>query len=192
MRRVLAGLVLALLPAGCATLTAPAKPSVRGLDPGLFLLQPSAAGFEASLTQEVSFQRGTTRFDSTAVVEVSSTSVVLVGLSPFGTRMLSLRWDGKKLSQERDRSIPKELPLEVILRDIMLASWPAAAVAAALPGPSWELRDEGMERTLLKGGQAVVRIRYGGADRLRGDLEFEHLGLGYLMKIHPLKEIEEE
>jgi hypothetical protein len=186
MKRVIAGLAFALLLAGCAAL------SSRRLDPGLFLLPPSEAGFEASLTQEVSFERGTTRFDSTAIVDVSSTEVVLVGLSPFGTRMLSLIWDGKKLTQERDSSIPKELPLEFILRDIQLASWPAAAVQAALPGPAWTLRDAASERILLKDGQVVVRIRYGGADRLHSDLVFEHLGLGYLLRIHSLRETEEE
>ncbi|MBI5245213.1 MAG: DUF3261 domain-containing protein [Elusimicrobia bacterium] len=176
---------LALLLPGC---DATAR---RRLDPGLFLLAPSEAGFEASMTQEVSFERGTTRFDSTALVEVSTTEVVLVGLSPFGTRMLSLRWDGEKLIEERDRSIPKGLALKLILRDVQLASWPAAAVQAALPGPAWNLQDTGSERTLLKDGEAVVRIRYGGADRLHSDLEFEHLGLGYRMKIHTLQESEE-
>lgn len=184
MKNALAGLVFALLLTGCD------GSSSRRLDPGIFLLPPSEAGFEASLTQEVSFERGATRFDSTALLEVSSTEVVLVGLSPFGTRMLSLRWDGKKLIQERDRSIPKELPLELILRDIQLATWPAASVRAALPSPAWKLQDTGSERILLKDGKVVVRIRYAGSDRLHSDLEFEHLGLGYLMKIHPLREIE--
>lgn len=170
----------------CIGALAACRTGPRPLDPGLFLLPPAAAGFEGSLAQEVSFEKGETRFEATALLEVSRDEVILVGLSPLGTRMITLRWDGRKLTQERDPLIPKGLPLRLILRDVQLASWPAAAVRAALPGRRWTLEDAGSERVLLKDGRAVVRIRYGGADRRRSDLEFEHLGLGYRMRIHPL------
>jgi len=175
----------------CAAALAACRGGPRPLDPGIFLLPPAAAGFEGSLAQEVSFEKGETRFESTALLEVSKEEVILVGLSPLGTRMITLRWDGRKLVQERAPSIPKALPLELILRDVQLASWPAEAVRAELPGRRWTLEDAGSERTLLKDGRAVVRIRYGGADRRRSDLEFEHLGLGYRMRIHPLPDDEE-
>ena len=174
--------------AGCSTVAPRQEPGPVRSDPGLFLLAPAAAGFEASLTHEVTFDRGTAHFEGMAIVEVSSADVVLAGLSPFGTRMLSLRWDGKRLSQERDASLPKQLPLEIILRDIQLVFWPAAAIRSALPGMRWALSDEGRDRVLLEVGRPVVRIRFSSDDRLHADVEFEHLGLGYRLKIHPLQD----
>ena len=187
-RSVVVVFLTVALQTGCAALVPRPEPSIVRNDPGFFLLAPAAAGFEASLTQEVSFERGAAHFECLVLVDVSSAEVVLAGLSPFGSRMLSLRWDGKKISQERDASLPQQLPSELILRDFQLTFWPSATIRAALPRGGWTLRDEGRERDLLKAGQPVVRIRFSGDERLHADVDFEHIGLGYRLSIHPARE----
>ena len=175
--------VLALASSACAAL----KP--RPLDPGLFLLPPGAAGVVLSLTQALIFSKGASHFESLAAVEVSKDSVALAGLSPLGNRMLSLRWDGKTLEQEHDASLPPDLPLKLILRDLQLAFWPQAAVQGAL-GRDWTLEDDGSTRLLKKSGQTVVKISYGGTDRWHSKARFEHLGLGYQLDINPVDDNE--
>ena len=181
--RACLSLALALL-VGCATL----KP--RPADPGLFLLPPSDAGVEISLSQSLAFSKGARHFEALAVIELDSSHLSLVGLGPLGNRMLALRWDGKKLEQESDPSLPPDLPLKLILRDIQLAYWPAEALRKRLAPEGWQIEEGALSRTLLKDGAQVVRIIYGGADRWRSALSFEHRSLGYHLDIHPIKEEE--
>jgi hypothetical protein len=181
LRALLTGLALCLV-LGCAA----AKP--RPDDPGLFLLLPSDAGAEVSVTQSLAFSRGGTHFEALAVLQVDKRAVALVGMGPMGNRMLSLRWDGKHLDQQRDSQLPAELPLELILRDVQLAFWPAAALRKALPGRAWTLEDESSQRTLSDAGVAVVRIRYFGQDRWHSKAVFEHLAMGYRLEINPIKD----
>jgi len=183
LRACLTG-ILVLGALGCATLRP--KPA----DPGLFLLSPASALADLSVTQALVFSKGASRFESLAALEVNAESVSLAGLGPLGNRMLALRWDGKKLEKESDPGLPPGLPLELILRDVQLAFWPAAAVRAAIAAKGWTLEDEGMQRTLRQGGVEVVRIRYGAADRWHSDVIFEHLSLGYRLDIRAVKDEE--
>ena len=177
--------LLLLLPfLGCAAL----KP--RPLDPGLFLLQPQAAGVELSVTQALVFSKGASRFESVAALEVGPEAVSLAGLGPMGNRMLALRWDGKKLEKESDPSLPPDLPLELILRDVQLAFWPVEAVREAIKGGGWTLEDEGLRRTLRKDGADVVRIRYDGPRRWHSNVIFEHISLGYRLDINTVEDEE--
>jgi hypothetical protein len=181
LRALLSALALTLA-LGCA------QPRMKPKDPGLFLLAPSAAGTELSVTQSLVFKKGSTRMEALAVLEVGRDAVSLVGMGPLGNRILSIRWDGSRLDKESDPHMPADLPLELILRDVQLAFWPAQALRQGLPGPSWTLEDSGQERLLRQGGKDVVRIRYGGADRWRSPVAFEHLGLGYSLEINPIKD----
>jgi hypothetical protein len=174
-------MVLLLICMGCAA----AKP--RPSDPGLFLLKPADAGVTLELTQSLVFSKGETRSESLAAIEISPEAVAVVGLSPLGNRVLALRWDGTHYEEERDPSLPKDLPLKLILRDMMTAFWPADAVRAKL-GKGWSLADEEGCRTLFDAGQAVIRIHYQGADHWHSPALFEHLALGYKLEITPLAE----
>jgi hypothetical protein len=151
------------------------------------LLKPADAGVTLELTQSLVFEKGGTRSESLAAIEVSPEAVAVVGLSPLGNRMLGLRWDGKNYEEERDPSLPKELPLKLILRDMMTAFWPLEAVKAKLP-QGWSIEDELGCRTLFQDGHPVIRIHYDAADRWHGKTNFEHLTLGYRLEITPLPE----
>jgi hypothetical protein len=176
------GLASALGAAGCAAF----RP--RPLDPGLFMLAPQAAGAELSLTQILRFSKGDKAFEALAAVELSRDLLSVAALGPMGNRVLALSWDGKNLEQERDPSIPAELPLVLILRDLQLALWPASALREALSGKGWSLEDAGHSRILRKDGRDVVRISYGGQDRWHSAIQFEHLTLGYRLDIQAVKD----
>jgi hypothetical protein len=183
LRALLSALGLCLF-LGCAAAGTKARPR----DPGLFLLAPSEAGAELSVTQSLSFSKGASHFEALAVLQVDRQAVTLVGLGPMGNRLLSLRWDGSRLDKERDPQLPKELPLELILRDVQLAYWPAEAVRRALPKGGWSLQDGERLRVLSQAGADIVRIRYQGADRWHSATTFEHLGMGYRLDITPIKD----
>lgn len=174
--------LLACLAAGCAAF----KP--RPADPGLFLLAPLDAQVELTVTQQLKFSKGGQHFETLAVIELSREMLSMAALGPLGNRMLALRWDGKTLEQERDPSLPADLPLQLILRDLQLALWPAESVQAAIKAKFWSLEDLGSKRILSKNGMEVVRITFGSGDRWHSTILFEHLTLGYRLEIQPLKD----
>jgi hypothetical protein len=174
LRAPLARLALLLL-CGCAAF----KP--RPADPGLGLLPPADAGFSADLTQAITLTKGGQAVEVMAVVEISPQAVKLAVLSPLGNRVLSLDWDGKTLKQERDPSLPKEFPAELILRDLQLALWAEEPLRRHLPR-RWSLRAMPGRREFFKDGQSVISI-----STTDGVTEFDHAALGYHLHIQPVK-----
>jgi hypothetical protein len=172
------GLSMAL--ASCAGL------ANRPSDPGLFLLPPRAAGRELSVTQTVRVERpGAPAFEVLAVVELDAHWLRVAALGPLGNRILLLEWDGRAYHEERDPQVPADFPLELILRDLQLASFPADAVRQALPGADWSLTDTPYQRVLLRDREPVVVIDYSADDHFRCNISFRHLTLGYVIEIRP-------
>jgi hypothetical protein len=175
-----AATLLALLP-GCRDF-----PSLRALpkDPGLFLLKPADAGFEATLNQSITISHGENSVELQAVVEVSKDSVTMVALGPFGNRVLSIVYDGRDIQEWRDPSLPQELPSKLILRDLQLAYWSPAAVSDALP-KGWSLKVMPKRRSVSYEDMPMIGIDFKG-DHFKDRLVFTHRGLGYKLVIEAL------
>ncbi len=171
---------MALLVGACAAF----KP--RPADPGLRLLAPAEAGFSATLTQALTFSRGEASMDALAVAEIGPERVKLAVLSPLGNRVLALDWDGKDLKVERDPSLPAQFPAELILRDLQLAYWDAAALRKHLPR-AWRLEADAAHRSFFEGRAEAIRIDYEG-DPLKAPLEFKHRNYKYQLSIRPVKD----
>jgi hypothetical protein len=152
-----AALIGILLLTSCAVLTP------RPADPGLFLVAPSAAAKQASLSQ----------------------SVRVAALGPMGNRILMLEWDGKDYKEERDPHLPQDFPAKVVLRDLTLALFPAQAVRKALPSSDWSLQEKPRARELLLDGKPVIHIDYSTDDPWNSIIHFRHLTLGYQLEIQP-------
>jgi hypothetical protein len=172
----------------CAALQPREVPPARPAPPqahGFALLSPRSAGFSMTMTQQVSLIRGSSRFDALAVLEISSETVTLAGMGPFGNRMLTLSWDGAVLTKDFDPSIPRQLPAEDILRSVQLAYWPDEAILSALQ-PGWELKLTPGRRGLLNHGKEILSVRYQG-DRFNGPIEIEDKAAGYTTIIKTLE-----
>lgn len=153
------------------------------------LLPPATAGFQGRLQQNVEVKRGDKTFECLAVVEVSKTEVTMVGMSPLGQRLLRLHWDGKNLESEVDPSLPKELPVVGMLRDLMVAYWPLAAVQAGLKG--WAVEETGMARRLSAPHQPRLEVIYANGPGWGSSLTLYHHDPVYEVKVTTL-EIETE
>lgn len=180
MRRLTAMRACALLAITLA-LTHCAALRPRPKDPGLTLLPPAGAGFTRTLTQTLTVHRGEHTLQSLVVAQISPTSDRLVALGPLGNRVLTLVWDGKHLSQERDPSLPAEFPAQLVLRDLQLAYWTPASVRAGLPS-GWTLEEGDHERVIKDEGEAVISIHFAG-DPFKDSIDFEHKTLGYRLTI---------
>jgi hypothetical protein len=171
---LIALLVAWVLP-GCAAL----RP--RPEDPGLSLLPPSEAGFTRTLTQAVTVRRGDRSIQTTVVAELGRDADRLVVLGPLGSRVLTLVWDGRHLSQTRSPELPDDFPGELVLRDLQLCYWSPESIRKALPG-GWSLALAPGTRSVLHEGRPVIDIRFQG-DRFLAPISLTHRTLGYALSI---------
>lgn len=160
----------------------------RPTDPGLFLIAPSAAGRVVSVEQAVRVEHegGTEPFETLAAVELDRHWLRVAALGPLGNRILFLEWDGKDFHEERDPHVPARFPAKLVLRDLELALFPAAAIRAALPSRSWSLVDAPRHRELSLDGKPVIAIDYSADDPWQSDVHFRHLALHYQLEIRPV------
>jgi hypothetical protein len=182
VREVAAALFLTGLVA-CATPPRP-RPAAPGEPLPELHLAPAALGATVSLSQRLVFAHeadpGGPR-SLEALLEVDPALMQLAGFA-MGQRILTLRWNGSTLDEERDARLPAQFQSAPVLRDVQLVYWPADAVRAALP-PGWTLEDGPGQRTLSKNGREWVTVRYDGEPRWQGRTLLTNLSEHYQLTI---------
>lgn len=174
LRAALPGLAVLLALAGCAS--APPAPARLNLK-----LTPSSLGASISLQQHISVERGGRIDELDAALEVDPEQLSLVGLA-LGQRVLTLHYDGSRLTSWRHPMLPAQVRGEDVLEDIQLTYWPAAAIAQALP-TGWRIEDVGLRRTLWSNDAPVTVIDYSGRPRWGGKVELSNLRYHYRLTI---------
>lgn len=181
-RRLIPALFVAGLVA-CTTTPRP-RPSPPGEALPELRLPPAALGASVSLTQQLVFAHeqdpGGPR-SLEALLEVDPAQMQLAGLA-MGHRILTLRWDGNRLDEERDPRVPAQFNSALVLRDVQLVYWPADVVRAALP-EGWTLEDGPSRRTLSKNGREWVTVSYDGTPRWEGRTQLTNLSEHYKLTI---------
>jgi len=124
-------------------------------------------------------------FEALTAVEIDPRWLRVAAVGPMGNRIMLLEWDGRSYQEERDPHVPAEFPLKVVLRDLELALFPAAAVRSGLPSSDWTLLERPRGRELLLDGTPVIRIEYSTDDPYTSTIHFKHLTLGYQLEIRP-------
>ncbi len=188
-------LLVALALAGCRPSGPPALPAAHVAAPGFLARQTVIAR-----------HRGTpARFD--AVLQAQGEELLLLGLTPMGTKAFALRQRGTKVEVEQFVGVPLPAPAEAILLDIHRAWLDDRPRAAASDG--WHRRrvadgSGGTQRIDERwaGGRLFERVwgarRDRGADRVRwpdglvpGEhpkvVELDHPALELTLEIHTLE-----
>ena len=158
MIRALA-IAVALGASGCAGSGAMRDANCAPLSAGQYCLQPSAgmAPFEA--TQMLRLRLRDRRETLIAELEVDADGLRLVGLTPFGQKLIQLNYDNREV---RTTTTPDARFDPVFLvATLQLAHWPAAAVRAGLSAPL-SLEENAGGRRVLNNGMPVVSIRTDG------------------------------
>jgi hypothetical protein len=170
-----AALSLLFALAGCAL--PKAEPERLGLR-----LPPAGLGQEISLQQHLRVEREGRIDELDVALEVDATELKLVGLA-LGQRVLTLHYDGHNLKSWRHPMLPAQVRSEDVLEDLQLTLWPVDAIRQSLPA-GWHIREDGLERTLLKGSTPMTVIQYDGQPRWSGKVELSNLRYGYRLTIH--------
>ncbi|MEW9898210.1 DUF3261 domain-containing protein [Chitinivorax sp. PXF-14] len=144
-------------------------------------LPPASFGQALSLQQRVTVEREGRSDSLDAVLDIAPEQLTLVGLA-LGQRVLTLSYDGSKLSETRHPLLPDNVRGADILSDVELALWPAGAIRAALPA-GWSLDDSEAGRVLRHGSRTVASIRYTASPRWQGRIELNNQQYGYRLTI---------
>jgi len=167
----------------CALLSLNAcAPSQRALLPQLALLSPASLGRTVYAQQQLQAEFNGQSWQMQGALEVTPQSLRMVGLTPFGQRLITLLWDGQKLQEERDAHLPQSVQGERILSDVQLMYWPLPALRAVLP-PGWHVEQTGGVRRLFDAERALINIECTTADPWQGRCVFEHQIDGYRLTL---------
>jgi hypothetical protein len=171
----------ALLALGCASTPPPAPPPELALR-----LPPSALGMELSLAQRITVVRAGGRQGFDALLEADAREVRVAAVA-LGRRVASLRWDGATLDADVAAQVPAVITAQRILTDVQLAWWPVEAVLAGLP-PGFALDADAATRTVRRGGEVVVTLRYEGQPPAWRRVTLDHRERGYMLEIDSVEQ----
>jgi flavin-dependent dehydrogenase len=154
LRRLIASLAFAAALCGCA----PASPRIALGELPVLHLSPASLGHELALQQHLQVGVGERSQSVDALLEVDAKELRL-GMQAMGQSAMTLRWDGRRLEEQRADWLPPVLNGERVLFDLQLVLWPAPAIRAALPA-GWTLQEAGGARQLLQGSTEVATVAY--------------------------------
>lgn len=144
-------------------------------------LSPASLGESVALQQHLTIARNGRTDELDAALEVDATQLHLVGLA-LGQRVVSLDYDGTRLTTWRHVMLPSQVRAEDILEDLQLTLWPAAAIAAALPD-GWRIEEQGLTRSLYLRDELICVIHYSDGLRWHGMVELENFRYHYKINI---------
>jgi Protein of unknown function (DUF3261) len=174
-------LTMALLGAGCASLT-PRPTSVDG-NSALLALPPASLGRELHLAQRITVERAGQRVVLDAQLEADAQTVNLAAFV-LGQTVARLSWNGVTLEETHSSRVPEVVTPARILSDVQLAFWPTDAVRAGLP-PGYTLDELGATRTVLREGRPFETVVTVSPQRS----ELEHLAFGYRLLIESHEQV---
>lgn len=96
------------------------------------------------------------------VLELDQHHLAIAGLSPQGMGLFNLSYDGKQVSMTHSPLMPKQLPPDMIVKDVQLAYWPLPILQQRLPKP-WKIampKGNPKQRQLYFNDELVAEVSY--------------------------------
>jgi len=150
--------------------------------PQVPLLSPSSLGRTVYAQQQLEAEFNGQSWQMQGALEVTPQSLRMVGLTPFGQRLITLLWDGQKLQEERAAQLPQTVQGERILSDLQLMYWPLPALREVLPSV-WRVEQEDGLRRVFDAEREIIKIRCATPDPWQGRCVFEHQVYGYRLTL---------
>lgn len=141
---LLAAALTPLVLAACASL-----PRARAAD--WPLPDPMQAPFEGQKIQDVELRRAGRSVHFLAVLERRKDGVLMVGLSPTGTRLLRVLWTKDRVDAQVSPQAAPYLEPGAMLDELSFALWPASALREAFQGGPYRADVSAGRRVLWQG-----------------------------------------
>lgn len=150
------------------------------------LPQPAEYGSDLSLSQLISVEFQGTKQQLPVQLELTGNDLVLAGFASWGSRLLSLDYDGMTLDTYVMAGLADTLPPpEQVLFNVMITLWPLDAWQSSLESINWQLNEDGNHRILRdESGNIILDVGYDSiTDKLSGDITLSSPHLGYIITI---------
>jgi phospho-N-acetylmuramoyl-pentapeptide-transferase len=128
-------------------------------------LQPPSSLAPRIVYQEITAQFGERVERFTVRLEIDRARLLVIGLSPFGTRLFSLLWDGNSVLVDTATGVALPDDPRYILADIQIA---LGEPPPRIPGLRL-VEEAGVRRQYLRSELPVIEVRYA-----EGKVEFHH------------------
>ncbi|MDB5470448.1 MAG: hypothetical protein JWR84_2008 [Caulobacter sp.] len=126
----------------------------------VYLSLPTPPGYpgEKEMAQSIVAQYGPQKVAFDALVSLSPGKVTIIVTAPAGPRVAQIDWDATGVHTTADGTPPPGFRGENVLADLVMTSWPKAALEKALGGrlEVWDYPDG--HRKLVRGKELVVDI----------------------------------
>ncbi|WP_375322061.1 DUF3261 domain-containing protein [Aliivibrio logei] len=150
------------------------------------LPQPAQYGSDLSLSQLISVEFQGKKQQLPVQLQLTGNDLVLAGFASWGSRLLSLDYDGLTLDTYVMAGLSETLPPpEQVLFNVMITLWPIESWQASLDSIGWKLSEGDNHRILVdETGKTVLDIRYDSIkNKFDGDILLTSPHLGYVIKI---------
>ncbi|NNC24337.1 DUF3261 domain-containing protein [Salinisphaera sp. USBA-960] len=169
------GAWLILVLVGCTTRPAPL---LKPLDPG-------SAEHTGTSRQVVSFKRGNRTHRLQIVMQLSSSRLRLIGLSPLGQRLFTLASDASGVTLDAPSTKLAKLDPRRIVSDLELAYWPLSAIRSALPSAR-RIEQNNHARLVWQDHELVWLAIHDGNDRWQSPVKIYNRVLDYTLHVAPV------
>ncbi|MGF1766675.1 DUF3261 domain-containing protein [Enterovibrio makurazakiensis] len=188
---ILVGIIMLFGFTGCTSVP---RGNQVNIAPNTTVTLPSPASFGAttSVSQLITANWNGETHTLPVQLQISENSVVLVGFSSWGTRILTLSYSENEIEEDTLAGLNAVLPDgRQVLLNIMLTLWPIESWIPHLSPIGWQLIERDDNRVLFNAnGETIAEIKYDEpllAGKIPDTIRFEQLRQDYHITINTLK-----
>lgn len=151
------------------------------------LLAPHTFNQNLAMTQIVELSFLEQKYELIFQVEISHEQIVLVGITPTGTRVFTLIYDGNSIELEGISSVIEKIKPAHLLADLQLSYWPKAALQSSFTPLNIELVETNNARHFKSKNGNIIEIHYSSTPKFSGSLDFINQVRNYKIHIKTLE-----
>jgi hypothetical protein len=139
------------------------------------------------LTQSASATYKDQSHDLIFQTEILQNKLVMVGLTPTGTRLFTIQMDQKTVNAEGVSAMVDKIKPEYLLADLQISLWPLKQIQANLINATIA-QPTPFERVVNNNEESIISIKYSrDSEHFRGTIEFHHHQRQYQLIIEPIQ-----
>ena len=137
------------------------------------------------LTQSAQASYNNQNHDLIFETEILDQQLVMVGLTPTGTRLFTVQMQNQLISATGYSAMIDQIKPEYLLADLQLSLWPFEDITRAISGAK-VTQPSSTQRRITKAGIDIITIEYSENPAYKGSVYFQHHQRGYSLRIEPL------
>ena len=195
MQKLVIAFVIVLFVCGCAhkTLETNSVDIAKGVS--LPLLNPATFGESVSLLQSAEIEFANEKHQLLFQVEITTERIIVVGLTPTGTRVFTASFDGTKFESDGVSQLVDAIDPRYLIADLQFSIWPQHILEQHFHRNlkcfkknecRIDFNRHQKTRSLYFNDDLYVVVKYQSSNDYQSKLEFRHLLRGYQLLITPL------